>query len=123
MDAAQFLSDVVPAIGRRSLIYIDPPYYVKGAYLYQNHFKHEDHVQLADVISELEGHRWIVSYDNAEQIRKIYSRFDQEQFSISYSARNYGKGTEVMVFGPDVVRPTRILSSRTEHRRASRANA
>ncbi len=51
IDASLFLSQYVNAISRKCLLYIDPPYYAKGAYLYQNHYRHEDHVGLAEIVS------------------------------------------------------------------------
>lgn len=117
LDAAEFLGEHIKTINNRCLLYIDPPYYVKGAFLYQNHYRHEDHARLASVISSISDHRWIVSYDNAEQIRRLYSRFDQEQFSINYSARNHGKGTEVMIFDPFLERPRQVFCNRAEKRK------
>ncbi len=116
IDASDYLENHIKSIEEKSLIYIDPPYYVKGAYLYRNHFTHADHVALAHVVKKIEHHRWLVSYDNVEQIRSIYSGCSQEPFSIGYSARNYGQGSEVMIFSPSFKRPTRVFSSKKDHR-------
>lgn len=117
LDASVFLADYVSDIPSRTLVYIDPPYYVKGAYLYRNHFTHADHVKLAQVISRIEGHPWLVSYDNVEQIKHIYAAYHQEQFKIGYSARNHGKGSEVMIFGPNIQRPSKVYTSKVEQKR------
>lgn len=116
LEASQFLSETLNEVSSECLIYIDPPYYVKGAYLYRNHFKHEDHVALAKIVEKIERHKWFVSYDNVEQIKRIYMNHPQEEFSIGYSARNYEKGAEVMIFGPSFERPNRIFSNKTEYR-------
>ncbi|MFK4770122.1 DNA adenine methylase [Rhizobium sp. ZW T2_16] len=121
LDASDFLSAHLNTIPEKCLVYIDPPYYVKGAFLYQNHYVHQDHAQLASVISEMKHHRWIVSYDNAEQIRRLYTDFEQEQFSINYSARNYAKGTEVMIFDRGLKRPGQVFATQAEQRRYQRA--
>lgn len=115
-DASEFLRCLAELADPRCLVYIDPPYYVKGAYLYQNHFDHEDHVRLAKVVHDIAGPSWLVSYDNVEQIRRIYRDNEQEQFSIGYSARNYGKGSEVMIFGPGLKRPGRVYTSKADYR-------
>lgn len=115
-DASEFLDCLGKTADRKCLVYIDPPYYVKGAYLYQNHFDHEDHVSLAKVVQKITGPSWLVSYDNVEQIRRIYKDNEQEQFSIGYSARNYGKGSEVMIFGPNLRRPGRVYTSKADYR-------
>ncbi|MBO9125435.1 MULTISPECIES: DNA adenine methylase [unclassified Rhizobium] len=123
LDASDFLTNHIPSIAPRSLIYIDPPYYVKGASLYQNHFNHQDHVDLAGVVKAIDRHAWFVSYDNVEQIRRIYRDCDQEQFGIGYSARNHSKGSEVMVFGNGLRRPPNVFVSKTEQRAILRAAA
>lgn len=109
-DANEFIVAKSRELGRRSLFYIDPPYYVKGAYLYENHYRHEDHVELASTISSI-AQPWLVSYDNAPQIRNIYKSMRQEVFSIGYSARNHSMGAEVMVFSPTLLTPARVYSS------------
>lgn len=116
LDASDFLNTYIKSIIPSCLIYIDPPYYVKGAYLYQNHFKHDDHVNLATVVAGIERHKWFVSYDNVEQIKRIYAEHPQQEFRIGYSARNYEKGAEVMIFGPDFERPSKIFTNKTEYR-------
>lgn len=116
MDALNFFADYVPAIPKHSLVYIDPPYYEKGAYLYENHYVHEDHAQLSRAVSELLDLNWIVSYDNSEQISNLYTGFDQQTFSIDYTARTYAKGTELMIFSPDLRRPEKIYCSEKERK-------
>lgn len=114
-DANEFIIAKSGELGPRSLFYIDPPYYVKGAYLYENHYRHEDHVALATTISAI-PQPWLVSYDNAPQIRTIYRSMPQEVFSIGYSARNHGMGAEVMVFSPALQTPATVYSSLKQKR-------
>lgn len=121
LDATDFLNDHISNVSQHCLIYIDPPYYVKGAYLYQNHFNHDDHVRLSEFIKSIQKHKWIVSYDNVEQIKRIYADCEQEDFSIGYSARNYSQGAEVMIFGPDLKRPGNVFSNKTEYRAFKKA--
>ncbi|MDV6226327.1 DNA adenine methylase [Nitratireductor aquimarinus] len=115
LDANQFIKKIKEEKSEKYLIYIDPPYYIKGGYLYQNHFKHDDHVNLYNNISTLDK-KWIASYDNVEQIRTIYKKFKQEQFNIGYSARNHSMGTEVMIFSDKISRPNRVYSSLKQKR-------
>ncbi|KAB2757954.1 DNA adenine methylase [Brucella anthropi] len=121
LDATDFLNDHISNVSQYCLIYIDPPYYVKGAYLYQNHFNHDDHVRLSEFIKSIQKHKWIVSYDNVEQIKRIYADCEQEDFSIGYSARNYSQGAEVMIFGPDLKRPGNVFSNKIEYRAFKKA--
>jgi len=116
LDALAFFADYVSNIPKNSFLYIDPPYYEKGAYLYENHYEHDDHAQLSDAVSKLSDLQWIVSYDNSEKIASLYKEFDQQTFSIDYTARTYAKGTELMIFSPDLLRPGKIYCSEKERK-------
>lgn len=107
IDAKDFLVGNLPNITNNSLIYLDPPYYTKGKKLYQNHYKHDDHVEIATLVASI-PQKWIVSYDNEEHIKGLYSQFESETFSLSWSARSRYEGSEIMIFGPGVIRPPLI---------------
>lgn len=92
MDALEFIDGVFDDAKRLSLVYLDPPYFVKGACLYQNHFIPDDHKKLADYIISMKQFHWIVSYDNVPEIKKLYSTEVQEEFDIVYSANGYSQG-------------------------------
>jgi site-specific DNA-adenine methylase len=64
-----------------------------GSTLYTNFYEHADHERLAGLIESLER-PWVLTYDNADEIRKMYERFDQYLFSLNYSvaAKRKGKG-------------------------------
>lgn len=111
LDACAFLEKKVPSFKNQTLVYLDPPYYEKGQRLYQNHFIHEDHVRLASCIAKIKDQKWIVSYDNFPEIKKLYKRFEQEEFSLSYSARDYYKGEEVMIFQKGLIKPEKIYTA------------
>lgn len=114
-DASVFLSEYIDSVQHDCLIYIDPPYYVKGACLYQNHFSHDDHIALSQKVKMINRHKWLVSYDHVEQIKHMYRDCEQEDFSIGYSARNHSKGAEVMIFCPKLKRPSTIYTSKKEY--------
>ncbi len=86
------------------ILYLDPPYYVKGYCLYKNSYKHNDHVEIAKILKELNGH-WIVSYDNVPEIVDIYSGVYKREFNINYSAGKVKRGKEVMFFSDQLVVP------------------
>lgn len=86
-----------------SFFYVDPPYYVKGAELYLNSFKHEDHQKLADTLNNFSSAKWLLSYDNDQNILNMYPDFNHEVFSLKYSAHHNTKsGSELMIFSDAV---------------------
>ena len=116
IDAAAFIRDHLPTIPNKALVYLDPPYYVKGQGLYQNHYRHDDHAEIADLVRTAITQRWIVSYDNHTAIKELYTGLRQEEFGLHYSANNRFTGSEVMIFQdglrtPDKVEPSRAAAA------------
>lgn len=97
-DALSLIKLLDKRLPRRTFLYMDPPYYKKGKELYINYYNHEDHVSIASAIHELSGRYWLVSYDNVEVIRGMYSDYRQLQYGISYSAAKPKSGKEVLIF-------------------------
>ena len=77
-------------------IYLDPPYYQRGAELYMNFYAAEDHIKLSKKVRTLRK-MWMVSYDNQEFILKLYKRYHAISYKISQSASNR-VGEEVLIF-------------------------
>ena len=98
MDALEFLSSAIPQQLKTVLFNLDPPYYVKGSGLYTNFYNDSDHSKVSSFIrSELRP--WIVSYDNHEFIRRIYSGCDFIEYDLTYTAQRKIVGKEIMFFG------------------------
>ena len=62
------------------------------------------------------GQSWIVSYDNVEPVRELYSRYRQQTFGLRWSAQRRYDGVEIMVYSdglamPDEVRPFRGMAA------------
>ena len=106
LDACQLLIEIENQLPAETLIYFDPPYYVKGKGLYVNHYKHEDHVHVANMVNGLRNYKWIVSYDSKLAIKKLYRQNWQLTYSLRYSARNHNKGKEIMMFSDGLFVPT-----------------
>ncbi len=99
MDAVDFLIKGIKNWPVKSLIYCDPPYYIKGRELYYHFYKHADHERIAAIMQEqVLLQRWIVSYDNVPQIHELYAGSSRVTYGIGYSARNAREGSEVMFF-------------------------
>lgn len=115
LDAYDFIKTICPSLPQRSLVYLDPPYFVKGKGLYDNHYNPEDHKKIAEAVEEYIKCPWIVSYDNVEQIRDLYVGNNCYTFSLYYSAKERFLGKEVMFYsrGLDVryPRPSRSMAA------------
>jgi DNA adenine methylase len=107
LDAKQFLTKTAPTLPKKSLIYLDPPYYMKGSELYENHYKPDDHTEIAGLVAKIKQ-RWIVSYDNVPAIRKLYSGYERETFGLRYSALERYAGQEIMIFCPGLETPASV---------------
>jgi DNA adenine methylase len=103
-DAAKLLKQLAPRLPRKALLYLDPPYFVKGHRLYANFYRPEDHVTVAMQLAAT-GRLWIVTYDNAEEIKQIYRQYPKIEYGLNYSARNVYRGAEVMFFSPGLKFP------------------
>jgi len=104
-DAAQFIAKTIPSLPTKSLIYLDPPYYIKGRGLYQNYYGHDAHVAIAKLVSTKIKRYWIVSYDDTPEIRKMYKGYRKIIYKLSYSAAERYKGLEIMFFCNDLIIP------------------
>lgn len=102
-DAHSLLSRCYEFLPSQSLIYLDPPYYVKGAGLYRNFYQHTDHERIAKLLkSRRFGRPWVVSYDNAEEIKSMYSYARAFTYGLKYTAQTRYEGSEVMFFSHDL---------------------
>lgn len=66
-----------------ALSYFDPPYYKTEKY-YQAEFSKEDHLRLKEVLCALKG-RFLLSYNDCEFIRNLYSNFVIEELNRSHN--------------------------------------
>ena len=110
-DSLQLLKRCSEFLPRQSLIYLDPPYYVKGKGLYRNYYKHDDHVEIARKIQQ-EGFKWpwVVSYDNTEEIRAMYQMSQSLSYGLNYSAQRRYVGNEIMFFCQNITVPEKAIS-------------
>ena len=85
-DAKVLLNELSEDKNKRSLIYLDPPYYQKGAGLYLNAYNDKDHTDVADEIKKLKI-PWVLTYDNNERIKELYDWSKSYSKDIRYSAQ------------------------------------
>lgn len=96
-DALDLIKSVDSFLPSNSLIYLDPPYYVKGQGLYRNFYMHDDHVKIKEALDKIKS-KWIVSYDNCDEIIGIYNQYAMIDYDLNYSAYHKIKAKEVMFF-------------------------
>lgn len=82
---------------KNAFIYLDPPYFEKGATLYLNHYKKEDHEALANKLNDSPDAFWLLTYDNKKEIKSLYPDRRIVNFSLNYNAYESRKGREVMI--------------------------
>lgn len=105
-DAFKFIPRTSEIVGKNSLFYFDPPYYVQGKNLYLNHFNHKNHRDMSKVIQKVSKQNWIVTYDNISEIAKFYSHRRVREFSLNYSATIKQRAQELVIFSDNLKIPT-----------------
>lgn len=115
LDAANLITGVLPSLPEKTLVYFDPPYYLKAERLYENHYSHADHVKISKLVRKLKT-PWIVSYDHRPEILEIYKGLPTISYGMNYSASDRYKGSEVMFFSgklaiPDVRNPAKLKAA------------
>lgn len=111
MDALDLIKDVRK--DGDTIFYFDPPYYLKGPSLYMNHYKHEDHEKVSREIKKIKNAKWIVSYDNTTEIKRMYNTCKKKEYVFFHTAYNARIGKEILFFSnnlliPRVSSPTRV---------------
>lgn len=102
LDAIDLINTVIKKT-RKSLTFFDPPYYDKGPELYTNFYNHEDHVELANTIKEkMKNRYWILTYDVADEIEKLYHRFEHKKYYLKYSITKPTEGQEFIFFSKKI---------------------
>ena len=105
LDAVEFIKSNAERFRGRTLLYIDPPYFEKGRFLYHDAYRAEDHAAVAKAVIDLKGLNWVVSYDDVRPIHDLYAEAPWLQYTLNYSARNVTRGREVMFFSPELKVP------------------
>jgi len=111
MDALELIKKINK--DQNTIFYFDPPYYLKGPSLYMNHYQHEDHVEVSREIRKIKNAKWIVSYDNTPEIKKMYKSCNKKEYAFFHAAHSMKVGKEILFFSkgldvPRVASPTSI---------------
>lgn len=92
VDFSQMIDD-----NAKAMIYLDPPYYVKGGQLYQHSFGVEDHNRLASSLKHC-NNKWLLSYDACPEIYNLYGDWSEaDELAINYSINGSRSKTEYLI--------------------------
>jgi len=100
-DAVDFIRDIDEEPEGDFFIYIDPPYFEKGSSLYANFYDDNDHACLCDFISSIKT-SWILTYDDAEKIKKLYEKNKIYKYYLNYSVARKRLGAELLICSDNI---------------------
>jgi DNA adenine methylase len=88
---------------KSTIFYFDPPYYFKGSSLYEHHYHHENHEEVAKMIRKIKNAKWVISYDNTPEIKKIYNWVNKKiEYSFFHTAHTSKPGKEILFFSDNL---------------------
>jgi DNA adenine methylase len=88
-----------------SFVYLDPPYFGKGRQLYMNYYSVDDHLKLSKYLKKRAAFSWALTYDDAPDIRSLYSDLRIMPFNLRYSASESRTGSEILITKKDLIIP------------------
>jgi DNA adenine methylase len=97
----------------RAFMYIDPPYVQAGSQLYLNAFDGRDHTALAAIVDAVDGAHWLMTYDTAPLIERLYRAHFQCRLQLTYSARYPGQAEELLVASTSVAGVIKTMQAQT----------
>lgn len=105
-DAIKLIDKIQNEAADNNIVfYFDPPYYLKASSLYMNHYEDKNHKSVSDKIKSIMNIKWIVSYDNVPEIKKLYIECSNKEFSFKHTAYKSREGQEIMFFSPGLIQP------------------
>ena len=112
LDALLFVRHLVTDFKSKPLfIFLDPPYYDKGAELYLSSYEHEDHQQIANTLKKCGHQHWAATYDDVTAIRRIYAGHQLRPFQLQYTAQRRRKGSELLILPKGLIAPRGLLNT------------
>lgn len=88
---------VIEKEGENVFIFLDPPYYsaTKSALYGKNGNMHKtfDHERFANVLKNT-NHKWLITYDDSEYIRELFSFAYINEWSLTYGMRNINENSD-----------------------------
>ena len=106
LDAIDLIKNIKKeSNNKNTILYFDPPYFLKGPGLYMNSYKKNDHKRVSEEIQKIKNIHWIVSYDNHSEIKDIYKWVGKRktiEFNVQHSAYATRLGEEILFFSKNL---------------------
>ncbi len=108
--------EVIEKKGKNVFIFLDPPYFsaTKSALYGKNGNLHKtfDHERLANVLKNT-NHKWLITYDDSEYIRELFSFANIYEWNLTYGMRNVNKngnqnGKELFISNYELIEKSAI---------------
>lgn len=97
-DGLEFLKWSAENLQMRDLFaFVDPPYVQAGNRLYLNTMNEKKHSELAAFLMGQSIKNWVLTYDDCDLIRTLYSSMPKEKLEINYSLQNRRRETEIII--------------------------
>jgi DNA adenine methylase len=74
-----------------------------------NHYEPEDHAKVSEKIQKIKNAKWIVSYDNVPQIRKLYAKSKSKKYFLTHTAYEIRIGKEIAFHSKGLIVPRIVL--------------
>jgi DNA adenine methylase len=76
--------DVLREVRRNWVVYLDPPYFVKGEQCYVHSMSEREHEELSATLRELRA-EWRLSYDDCPLVRELYAWASFGELTVRYT--------------------------------------
>ena len=96
-DASDFIQKQLVQ-EKNEFLYFDPPYFEKGQQLYSTYLRRSEHEKLANAIDRFVTCDWVMTYDEAPEIRKLYANYPIRNFDLKYSVATKRTASELIIF-------------------------
>lgn len=110
VDARLYIGSELKKLPAHALVNVDPPYYRAGPDLYTNSYQHKDHAALARAVRAM-PHRWMLTYDDADEIMAMYRGLRQFRKTLTYYAQVKRSAVELLVLSDDLIAPQGLVEA------------
>lgn len=101
-DGLKFIDWIEQKYEDKIFLFLDPPYFKQGKKLYKAFANDKYHQKLSKKIKKLNS-PWVLTYDDVDEVRKIYYGVTGWRYAINYSANVKRKEYELIFKSENVI--------------------